>query len=559
MPSSIATYGTAVTGKGVTSLTLYRNQSLALQQHDQLIVCVASDAGCNSPTISLNSIESERHDYTAGDGTYNENIGSSDGYWRWAYTFTAGSAPIQLGGFALYIVTKHSSGYIYADIYNVDGNGHPTGSFLQSRSLACTGLTINAYNTFTFDPFIEIPPYETKAIVWRTAAGNSTQYRNETHDDIPTRTLLFSSNSGSTWSTQDWGGSTKEPYYILYSESYSTVNNFLAQRASAVNSGNVVSQIYSYKLPTRAANSNDGNISITFAAATPVGATAYLVREGTSGSGYYDKNATNTGTGTSATSGSTAETTQIYEVLVAAIGTEGPEEDATGTWGETVDQNLQKRGSTGSGAASNITVRSAAEIVNGTGTYGASISDMAGRDWAFALATFKLSTGISITPSAAAARVGVIAPTVTLPLILTGIAEAKAVFVGTFKNDLFVIPSAVLFKIGTIYPLYRRIAIGWARAELDISGVIRPAQSIAKVSVLNPTVVLSGNVVVDLAGSFAYVVAAIGQPFVPSLATYALRRWDGTQWIDEAIMVYQSGWVSKPLYMWLDNEWKEVG
>lgn len=104
---------------------------------------------------------------------------------------------------------------------------------------------------------------------------------------------------------------------------------------------------------------------------------------------WLDK--TKAATGSSATPSSTATdtTTEAYELLIGGIGTEGPDGDLPGTWNGSVDENNQRLGTTGAGAASNITVAAATRIVSATGTYTASKTGITSRDWAAAIATYK--------------------------------------------------------------------------------------------------------------------------------------------------------------------------
>jgi len=103
----------------------------------------------------------------------------------------------------------------------------------------------------------------------------------------------------------------------------------------------------------------------------------------------FDKSATGLGSDQIPSSGATATTSQSDELLVGGIGTEGPDGDAAGTWnGDTTDNN-QRLGTTGSGAASNITVAAATKIVSATGTYTASKTGITSRDWVAAIATYK--------------------------------------------------------------------------------------------------------------------------------------------------------------------------
>lgn len=112
----------------------------------------------------------------------------------------------------------------------------------------------------------------------------------------------------------------------------------------------------------------------------------------------FDKTSSGIGTGLAATSGATATTAQADEILIGAIGWEGPVEDQDGTWQNSFSAG-QQAGTTGGGAASNITVDEGYLIVSATGAYtGALTRTLDGRDWAAAIATYKAATASAIKP-----------------------------------------------------------------------------------------------------------------------------------------------------------------
>ena len=100
---------------------------------------------------------------------------------------------------------------------------------------------------------------------------------------------------------------------------------------------------------------------------------------------------TSTGTGSSATpsSGATATTSQADELLIGAIGTEGPDGDAAGTWGNsfTAGPRLGTTGGTQTTPTSRVSL--GYRIVSATGAYTAAKSGITSRDWAAMIATFK--------------------------------------------------------------------------------------------------------------------------------------------------------------------------
>ena len=92
--------------------------------------------------------------------------------------------------------------------------------------------------------------------------------------------------------------------------------------------------------------------------------------------------------GTTPTVGPTGTTLQANELLIGAIGTEGPVEDAAGTWGNSFTAG-PRTGTTGGDATSNWTVSMGYRIVSSTGSYTAQKSGITDRFWAAAIATFK--------------------------------------------------------------------------------------------------------------------------------------------------------------------------
>ncbi|MBX3025899.1 VWA domain-containing protein [bacterium] len=111
-----------------------------------------------------------------------------------------------------------------------------------------------------------------------------------------------------------------------------------------------------------------------------------------------DKVKTQTGTGTVPSSGLSATTTQAYELVIGAIGVEGPSGDSF-TAGPYYT-GLTRAGTTGGTADTNITINPEFRIVTLTGAYAAD-GTITSRDWAVALATYK---GVFIPPALTAAK-----------------------------------------------------------------------------------------------------------------------------------------------------------
>jgi uncharacterized repeat protein (TIGR02543 family) len=100
----------------------------------------------------------------------------------------------------------------------------------------------------------------------------------------------------------------------------------------------------------------------------------------------------NTATGTQPMVGPTATTIQANELLIGAIGTEGPVEDAAGTWDYAFSAG-PRAGTTGdTDATTNITVCLGYRIVAATGAYTAQKTGITSRYWGAAICTFKAGT-----------------------------------------------------------------------------------------------------------------------------------------------------------------------
>jgi hypothetical protein len=104
-----------------------------------------------------------------------------------------------------------------------------------------------------------------------------------------------------------------------------------------------------------------------------------------------DQLASGTGTSTSPASDSTATTTQADELLIAVVGTEGPEDDAAGSWGNDFIAG-PRAGTTGDEGDSNISVSLGYKLVSATGEFAATKTGITERDWTALIATFKADT-----------------------------------------------------------------------------------------------------------------------------------------------------------------------
>ncbi|MBM2825963.1 MAG: hypothetical protein HW403_27 [Dehalococcoidia bacterium] len=101
-----------------------------------------------------------------------------------------------------------------------------------------------------------------------------------------------------------------------------------------------------------------------------------------------DKTASASGTSTTPSSGNTLTTTMANELLVGAIGAEGPVEDTFTAGASYTAGPPTEAGTTGNPAAGNITINPEYRIVSATGTYSAD-GTITSRDWRAAVATYR--------------------------------------------------------------------------------------------------------------------------------------------------------------------------
>jgi hypothetical protein len=140
-----------------------------------------------------------------------------------------------------------------------------------------------------------------------------------------------------------------------------------------------------------------------------------------------DRTHTGTGSSTSPSSGATSATSQADELLIGGVGTEGPSGDAAGTWGGSFS-DLQRVGTTGGTATTNICVSMGYRIVSSTGTYTASKSSITSRDWATAIATFRMDNAApTVTINQAAGQSDPIATCSGQPINFTVVFSERVV------------------------------------------------------------------------------------------------------------------------------------
>ena len=186
-------------------------------------------------------------------------------------------------------------------------------------------------------------------------------------------------------------------------------NLSLTKNVEIANTGNVITSIWSGKVLTAGTTTVNAGFGATDAKCIAVYKVTGLADS------PFDKSVTATGSSNSPDAGNTATAlSQADELVIGAIGTEGPDGDTAGAWVTATnhaDANVQRLGTTGAGAASNITVHSATIITTTTTAAGGGKTGATSRDWAAAVATYKAASGTNYPLSMAGtlASAGVLA------------------------------------------------------------------------------------------------------------------------------------------------------
>ena len=135
-----------------------------------------------------------------------------------------------------------------------------------------------------------------------------------------------------------------------------------------------------------------GTITITHPSVTARSAVVSVFR-GLANSTVVDQTQTANGTAAAVSSGATGTTTQAAELLIGAVGLEGPNYDAPSVWQNsfTFGPRLGTNFGTGTGGGDgDVTVQMGWRIVGATGAYNAQIINLnTARDWAAAIVTLK--------------------------------------------------------------------------------------------------------------------------------------------------------------------------
>jgi hypothetical protein len=168
-----------------------------------------------------------------------------------------------------------------------------------------------------------------------------------------------------------------------------TAGNTYNQVVEATNVSNVKTTIFAaYNVYALSAG---GTITINHASVTARSAVVSVFR-GLANSGALDQTHTGTGATNTVSSGATSTTVQADELLIGAVGLEGPNVDAPSVWQNsfTYGPRLGTSYGSSSGNDTDITAQMGWRIVGTTSAYTAQIVNLnTTRDWAADIATFK--------------------------------------------------------------------------------------------------------------------------------------------------------------------------
>lgn len=181
----------------------------------------------------------------------------------------------------------------------------------------------------------------------------------------------------------------------------------LTKAVSAVNGTDVEASLWALLSNS---TSGTGTITVSWPAINITAKT--LTAAQLNGVNTLDKVAMGNGAGaTVASTGSTAVTSGVT-FLAALAGIEGVSSDATGTWEVDADTQGQRDGTSGGGAATNITLFEGFALSLTSATRSAKLSGFTSRDWVAVLATFQQVDGLGMA-SALAVPIQMPTPTVT--------------------------------------------------------------------------------------------------------------------------------------------------
>jgi len=174
------------------------------------------------------------------------------------------------------------------------------------------------------------------------------------------------------------------------------VGNTYRQSALAINQNNLRTYVFAACNAKALVAGAKITLRQIIPGSTPVASRAAVaeVFRGLAPVGALEQTNTASGNGTAPASGSAA-TVQQVQLLIGALGTEGPSSDAPGTWAASFTGGL-RAGTNETRNDADITVSLGWRVVTAAGNYSAAKTGVTQRDWAAVIATYKTTdAGIS--------------------------------------------------------------------------------------------------------------------------------------------------------------------
>ncbi len=299
------------------------------------------------------------------------------------------------------------------------------------------------------------------------------------------------------------------------------------------NSGNVRTII----LAAYNVNALPGGSTITINHASVTARAAVVsVFRGLANSSVLDQTHTGTGSSNPVSSGATSATTQANELLIGAVGLEGPNYDAPSVWQNsfTYGPRLGTNYGSGSGGGDgDITAQMGWRIVAATGAYTAQITNLnTTRDWAAAIVTFKGGPSTVTVPDVvemalADANTAIVTASLTVGNITTAYSDTIAAGLVISQNPIggtvVDVGSAVNMVVSLGQPVVPDV-IGQTQVaamaaitsvdSLTVSATMQYSNTVAAGLVISQNPV--GGTAVNI-GSNVAIVVSLGQPVVPDV------------------------------------------
>ncbi|MGC1375846.1 MAG: metallophosphoesterase [Anaerolineales bacterium] len=344
-------------------------------ESDPYTLKVLPNAGYLRVTVSPSNVAVQYVDTTTGNITYSYTIGNTA-----THTITASAgANGSISPSGAVTVTEGNN-----QSFSITPN-----SGYQVANVLVDGASVGAVTSYTFTNVLA--DHTIAASFQATVPSNITYV-----GDIGSGSIKNSANAVLTVTTTA-AVATGQDIIVAYATDPSqnlavaasdSAGNTYTQVGLATNTGQLRTYIFA-AFNVAHPLSSGATISFTQSGGTPAARAAVVsVFSGLADTSVLDKTTTGTGSSAAPATSATSATAQANELLVGAVGTEGPSGDTAGTWSNSFTAG-PRLGTTGGTADTNITVSLAWRIVSATGAYTAAKSSITSRDWAALLVTLK--------------------------------------------------------------------------------------------------------------------------------------------------------------------------